>query len=137
MSDQLYTVDAAAERLKLHAKTVLRFIRDGRLKATKVGKAYRIHRSDLDALAGAPARPPAAMESRVTAVVDLLEVEPEHARKLGSYLTGARMGREAMPDPMSINVMHDPMRRSVKVVLVGSLDDVAATLRLINAIVEA
>jgi excisionase family DNA binding protein len=137
MSDELYTVEAAAERLKLHAKTVLRFIREGRLRATKLGKSYRILRSDLDALAGAPARPAAAAESRATAIVDLSDVDPEMARRLASYVTGARLGREARPDPMNIDVAHDPMRRQVKVVLVGSLGDVAATLGLIQALLGA
>ncbi len=52
MTQELYTVEAAAERLKLHNKTVLRFIREGRLRATKIGKQYRILHSDLDAFAG-------------------------------------------------------------------------------------
>jgi excisionase family DNA binding protein len=136
MSEELYTVDAAAERLKLHAKTVLRFIRDGRLRATKVGKSYRILRSELDALAGAPARPAVAAESRVTGIVDVSDVDPELARRLAN-VAGVRLGREAMPDPMSIDIAYDPMRRHVKVVLIGSLGDVAATLKMIQAILEA
>ncbi len=56
MSEELYTVEFAARRLKLHPTTILRFIRDGRLAATKVGKSYRILRSELDRLAGRRAR---------------------------------------------------------------------------------
>jgi excisionase family DNA binding protein len=52
MSGSLYTVEQAAERLKLHPKTVLRMIRDGRLKAARIGKAYRIAGEELDAVAG-------------------------------------------------------------------------------------
>ena len=52
MSGELYTVEQAADRLKLHAKTVLRMIREGRLKAVRLGKAYRISGDDLDAAAG-------------------------------------------------------------------------------------
>ena len=53
MSPHLYTVDQVAERLNLHAKTVRRYIRDGRLKAKRIGKEYRVARSDLDEFAGA------------------------------------------------------------------------------------
>ena len=35
MSGELYTVEQAAESLQLHPKTVLRLIRDGRLKASR------------------------------------------------------------------------------------------------------
>jgi excisionase family DNA binding protein len=41
----LVTVEQAAEELKLHPKTVLRYIHEGRLEATRIGKAYRIDRA--------------------------------------------------------------------------------------------
>ena len=52
MSEEVYTVEQFAERLKLHPKTVLRFIKDGRLRAVKVGKSYRILRTDMEAMTG-------------------------------------------------------------------------------------
>ena len=39
MSTTLFTVEQAAQRLNLHPKTVLRYIRDGQLPATRVGKS--------------------------------------------------------------------------------------------------
>src|SRR3954464_7598878 len=98
MSEEVYTVEHAAERLKLHPKTVLRFIRDGRLRATRLGKSYRILRSDLEALAGAsPARSDGA-SVRVTTVVDLDGLPPERAQRLATMLTSVRMGNAARPD---------------------------------------
>ena len=65
MSEEVYTVEQFAERLKLHPKTVLRFIREGRVRAVKVGKSYRILRSEMEALTGAaPGAEPTAF--RVT-----------------------------------------------------------------------
>src|SRR5438552_2375591 len=119
MSEEVYTVEHVAERLKLHPKTVLRFIRDGRLRATRLGKSYRILRSDLETLAGAsPARSdgPAV---RVTTIVDLDGLAPERAQQLAKMLTSARIGREARPHPMNLSIAHDPVRDSVKVVMVG------------------
>lgn len=57
MSNYL-TTEQVASRLKLHQNTVIRYIRDKKLPATKVGKAYRIRESDLAAFLGEPARPP-------------------------------------------------------------------------------
>ena len=42
-----YTVDQVAELLNLHPKTLQRYIREGKLKATKLGKSYRITGHDL------------------------------------------------------------------------------------------
>ena len=61
----------------------------------------------------------AEVSDKRAVIVDLSDVDPEMARRLASYVTGARLGREARPDPMNIDVAHDPMRRQVKVVLVG------------------
>jgi len=55
MIDEPVTVRQAAEALGLHVKTVLRFIREGRLPAHRMGKSYRLRRSDVDAFAGLPA----------------------------------------------------------------------------------
>ncbi|RDV05567.1 DNA-binding protein [Undibacter mobilis] len=136
MARDLLTVDAAAERLKLHVKTVLRFIHDGRLRATKIGKQYRILRSDLDAFAGAGSAPKTS-GTRVTAVIDVPDVDQELLRRLTSVVLGAATSSEQHPDALSIDIAHDPIRRAVKVIVVGTPSDVSGLLRLVDACVEA
>jgi len=134
MSEEFYTVEAVAERLRLHPKTILRFIRDGRLRATKVGKQYRILRSDLDALAGAPRAPGAAADSaRATSIVDIPDVDADLAQRSAVVLSSARMGAEAGGDLMNIDIAYDPARRRLKVVIVGSPAETADMLRLLSA----
>jgi chromosome partitioning protein len=48
----LLTTEQVAKRLNLHQNTVIRYIHSGRLPAVKVGKAYRIKESVVDALVG-------------------------------------------------------------------------------------
>lgn len=136
MSEAFHTVEQAAERLKLHPKTVLRLIREGRLRATRIGKSYRILRSDLEAFAGV-ARPANPAGARVTSIVDVPDVDPDRAQRLAMYFTSARMGADAHPDPMHIEVAHDPVRRSLKVVMMGSPGDTAAMLRMLDTALEA
>ena len=50
-------MEQVAERLGLHVKTVRNYVRDGRLKAVRIGKQYRIARADLEALTGRPEPP--------------------------------------------------------------------------------
>ncbi|MGX1101442.1 helix-turn-helix domain-containing protein [Amorphus sp. MBR-141] len=137
MTQELYTVEAVAERLKLHSKTVLRFIREGRLRATKIGKQYRILRSDLDAFAGLSSahEAPAA---RVTAVVDVPNVDQELLRRLTSIMLGAAAGNnEQHPQAISVDIAHDPIRRAVKVIAIGTPSDVSGLLKLVDACLEA
>ena len=58
MSQELYSVEQVAERLGLHVKTVRSYVREGRLKAVRIGKQYRIAREDLEAMTGRPEPPP-------------------------------------------------------------------------------
>jgi excisionase family DNA binding protein len=137
MSDEVYTVEQFAERLKLHPKTVLRFIREGRLRAVKVGKSYRILRSDLEAMTGVLTGRADRAGVRVTSVVDIEGVDPERAQRIARQLTAARMSQTAHPDPMSLDLAHDPVRRSLKVIIVGSPGDTAAMLQLVGVLAEA
>ena len=46
--DKYYTIEEVAKMLKVVYLTVYRWIQDGKLKAYKAGKQYRINKSDLD-----------------------------------------------------------------------------------------
>lgn len=136
MSEEVYTVEQFAERLKLHPKTVLRFIREGRVRAVKVGKSWRILRSDLEAMTGVVfPRPEDA--PRVTSIVDLPGMDAQRAQRLARFLPSLRTGVQGYPDRMSLDVVHDPARRHVKVIVTGGLADVAAVLKAIEALGEA
>jgi len=47
-NEQYYTIEEVAEMLKVVYLTVYRWIQDGKLKAYKAGKQYRINKTDLD-----------------------------------------------------------------------------------------
>jgi len=48
--EKYYTIEEVAEMLKVVYLTVYRWIQDGKLKAYKAGKQYRIKKEDLDGL---------------------------------------------------------------------------------------
>jgi len=48
MEETILTVDQVAQVLQVHPFMVLKFIKQGRLKAAKLGRVYRIRRSDVD-----------------------------------------------------------------------------------------
>lgn len=49
MVQRLLTPEEVAQALRLHHLTVLKFIRDKKLKSVKFGRVYRIKEEDLDA----------------------------------------------------------------------------------------
>ena len=73
MSKMLYTVNEIAEILELHPKTVQRFIREGKLKAQKIGRAWKIHVDDFKEYAHAELAAPDSVQSSITSTVPLSE----------------------------------------------------------------
>ncbi len=49
MTKQTYTLGEAAELLSCHKETIRRAIKDGTLRAAKLGRGYRVSRADLEA----------------------------------------------------------------------------------------
>jgi excisionase family DNA binding protein len=47
-SSMWLSVQAAASELEVTTRTIYRFINDGKLAAYRIGRVYRIRRSDLD-----------------------------------------------------------------------------------------
>jgi excisionase family DNA binding protein len=133
MSDALVTVEQAAEELNLHPKTVLRYIRDGRLPATRIGKAYRITRAKLDAFAGVASGTSAAVAiARTTCIVDIPGMSVKGAERLASFLHSAAMAADPGTPPMHLETVFDPVTQSMKVVVIGSPSDTARMLEMLQ-----
>jgi len=137
MSEIFRSVEHAAQRLTVHPKTVLRFIRDGRLRATRIGKSWRILESDLDAFAGVPVTAPTGEQARVTAIADLPGVSAETARRLASALQTLAISRPPGSPSLQLETAYDPERSYLKVVTIGGIQDVATLLQSLNAFAEA
>ncbi len=94
MKKELFTVEETAEILNLHEKTVQRFLREGRLRGRKIGRAWMISAEDLKdyahgELRGEDQPPPVRREKRdmtVSAVVEFYEREPGEASRYSNSL---------------------------------------------------
>jgi len=49
IEERIFTADQIAKLLGFHRKTVIKWITDGELIASRLGREYRIRESDLDA----------------------------------------------------------------------------------------
>src|SRR5689334_1351170 len=135
MEPNWYSVEQVAERLGLHVRTVRGYIRDGRLKAVRIGKQYRIAPADLDAFTGRPGddtRP----QVEVSTVVELTGIGAAAADRLSTLLVaGAQLPRNT-PDPLRVQAVYDDARARLKVIILGGVADTADILRTIHDIVE-
>lgn len=96
MTDRLLTPADAAERCQLSTKAILRAIRAGRLRASRLGErgALRIRESDVDAwIEESVVVPEAKAEIRPAALHPALPYESPTVGRLVVTPRGARSGR--------------------------------------------
>ncbi|QKW41005.1 helix-turn-helix domain-containing protein [Actinomadura sp. NAK00032] len=131
----MYSVEEVADLLGLHVRTVRRYIREGRLKAVRIGKQYRIGRDDLDELTGRP-EPGGRAETRVevSSIVQVDGVDRHMADRLGTLVVSAAQSGPDPGRPVHIQVVHDEEGQRLKVVLLGGAAATAEVLRLIDAV---
>jgi excisionase family DNA binding protein len=137
MSEQLCTVQQAAERLKLHPKTVLRLLREGRLRGTRIGKSYRILDSDLNAFAGVTSEVrPKAVQARVTCVVEVENVAIDRSQRIASFLSAVLTADHARIHQVHMTTSYDPQAEKLMLVLFGTPPDASGWLHLLQAQLE-
>ncbi|GAA1823077.1 helix-turn-helix domain-containing protein [Luedemannella flava] len=139
MEPQLYSVDQVAEVLGLHVRTVRGYVRDGRIKAVRIGKQYRIAREDLEAFTGRPAPTEQTVRRQrhveVSSIVEVDAVSPETADRVGTLLMGATATRRAGDAPLRVETVYDAARGRLKVIVLGGLGDSARLLEFIDTVV--
>lgn len=141
MSQELYSIDQVADHLGLHPRTVRSYVRDGKLKAVRIGKQYRIAREDLEALTGAPLLPPDPIRRtrhvEVSSVVDIDAIAGDAASRVGNLLMAAVKGDRKGDQPLRVDTLYDEERGHLKVMITGSIPTSVGLLRMITALTDA
>jgi excisionase family DNA binding protein len=131
-------VEQVADLLGLHVRTVRSYVREGRLKAVRIGKQYRIAREDLAAMTGRPMPDFEPVRRHryveVSSIVEIDAVSPEVANRLTTILMGAAKGRGAGEEPLRIETIYNEERASMKIILVGGMDSNASLFKVIQAV---
>jgi len=90
--EKLFTVEEAARYLKIHSRTVRRYIKEGRLTASKVGGQWRITADQLETLtpgiktAGKGGIGEYPDRVRFSSVIDIGNIGKENAWSLSNHL---------------------------------------------------
>src|SRR5438552_15789825 len=145
MPQELYSVEQVADLLNLHVRTVRNYVREGKLKAVRIGKQYRIAREDLEAMTGRPAsaleREPVRRQRHVevSSIVEIDAVDPDTANRVMSLLGGAyNAGRPGDGhEPLRIETVYDGERARLKIILIGGMDTTASYFKIISAVLES
>lgn len=131
MNDKYYTVDEIAEMIKIHPKTVQRYIREGRLKASKVGKSWRVSGHDLSTFteggSASETTPLMINESherggiKVSAVVDIPVSNTQESVRIANTLTAISNSKPSEYGASSLQTQYLMSEKVIRVMIWGSL----------------
>lgn len=159
MEEKFYTVDQIAEKLGMHHKTIRKFITEGKLRANKVGKQWRISGHDLSIF----------MENNsvnisdknevdnekiefstndidisnrvnkinISTVVDINEVNMDECRRISNMLLAVMNSRNSKLSNSTINIKHNQKENNLKVMLWGDIEFTKEMLDFISILTKS
>ena len=136
----LYSATQVGEQLGLHVKTVLRYIREGRLKAVRIGKEYRITSDSLRELAGSDLATPAPVvrtrQVLTSSIVDIDAISPDESHRVTTMIMAALNGRKGEADYPRVDTIYYEERARLRITITASLTLTSELLRMIDTLVE-
>ncbi len=131
MNTKYYSVEEISTLLDMHPKTVQRYVREGKIKATKVGKAWRVNASDFNDFmqstgqANEKINPSMAKNKSdlitVSSVVDISVKITEDAINIANILTATLNGQHEEHGKSSLNIQFIEPENKVRVMLWGNI----------------
>jgi len=129
--EKYYTVDRISKILSIHPKTIQRYIREGKLRATKIGKSWRITGHDLSAFTERENKVAASDQEarkrpvdkriKVSAVVDIDVYDKSEAIHIIDMLTAALNSKPPEFGNSSMHTQHILEENKVRITLWGSI----------------
>jgi excisionase family DNA binding protein len=146
MIERYYTVEKISEMLSMHPKTIQRYIREGKLPASKVGKGWRITGHDLSVFIEAnkgdrSLRGPGevhSIEDRVTvsSVVDIFVHDKNEAIRIINTLSATMNAKPPEIGRSSMHTQHIIEENKVRITLWGGIRFMDVMISAINALTE-
>jgi excisionase family DNA binding protein len=148
MERYLYSVEKVANLLDLHQKTILRYIKEGRIKANKVGGRWRIHGNDLSHFVGriehgdleGLQRPREKREMKagvspepwVSTVVHGENVDREDAIRISNTMTAVTNTKEKQDRKSRVDTVYFEEDLKIQVLIWGSLGFTQHLLKILE-----
>ena len=157
MEEKFYTIDQIAEIVGMHHKTIRKFIREGKLRANKVGKQWRISGHDLSIfMEGNNVSIRKEDESHseniefsnsnvesiknnkinISTVVDINDVDSDEYRRISNTLLALMNSKDSKMSNSTINIKWYEEEKNLKVMLWGGIEFTESMLDFISTITE-
>jgi excisionase family DNA binding protein len=142
-----------AEILDMHHKTIRAFITDRKLRASKVGKQWRISEEDLNSFLDnkkASSKEDEFLEFStkettlkevkskisVSTVIDIEEIEKEQYMRISNMLLAVINGKDSTLPNSTINIKYYEMDKNLKILLWGDISFIEEMLSIITMLTD-
>lgn len=137
-----YTVEQISEMLSIHPKTIQRYIREGKLRAAKVGKGWRVTGHDLSVFIessgneGPAAKNPPVRNAIASSVIDIAADGKDDAIRFMNTLTAALNAKPSEFGQSSMQSQYIERENMVRVTLWGDIRLMAIMMDTIVSLTE-
>ena len=140
MDKDYYSVERISELLHIHPKTIQRYIREGKLRAAKVGKSWRVSGHDLSVfLEGSDISGNDSKTERnitASAVIDISTNGAEDVMRIMNVLTAAIVSKPPEYSNSTIQSQYIESENMIRVTLWGDIRFMSSIAEMIRAILE-
>ena len=156
MEEKFYTIDQIAEILGMHHRTIRKFITEGKLRANKVGKQWRISGHDLSLFmednnvniksnnklenekiefsTGDIDSNNKTNKINISTVIDINEVDMDEHKRISNMLLALMNSKDSKISNSTINIKYYKNDKNLKVMLWGDIEFTNAMLDFISTI---
>lgn len=131
MDAEFYSIEDVTTILKLHPKTILRFIHEGKIKAQKMGRSWRITKDALKEYAhselAVPAQPKEPVNYgsihdriKVSAIIEINEQNSEEASRLSNTIMAALNCKDPAWGNSRVDFFYYPEIQKAKYAIYGN-----------------
>ena len=156
MEEKFYTIDQIAEILGMHHRTIRKFITEGKLRANKVGKQWRISGHDLSLFmednnvniksnnklenekiefsTGDIDSNNKTNKINISTVIDINEVDIDEHKRISNMLLALMNSKDSKIRNSTINIKYYKNNKNLKVMLWGDIEFTNVMLDFISTI---
>lgn len=146
MYEKYYSVEQIAALLAMHPKTIQRYIREGRLKASKLGKNWRVSGHDLSVfLEGSPPATAGSSTlgtgisneaSMVSAVIDIPGLDREQAMRIVNTLTAVLNAKPPEYGRSTLHTQYIEPEGLLRIMLWGNILSMEAMMSCLSGLTQ-
>lgn len=142
MNKDYYTVDEISNMLNIHPKTIQRYIREGKLRAAKIGKGWRVTGHDLSTfIENDSYEKPASVNQPdrsiiASSVIDIIVDGKEDAIRIMNTLTASLNAKPSEYGQSSMQSQYIERENMVRITLWGGIRFMAIMMDTLAVLTE-